>query len=355
MQSKKIRVGIYGGSGYMGGEVVRILLDHPHVALEWITSRGDKPVEQFHRNLIGKNLKFIKPDDTTPCDVVFAALPTGQIMKIAPVLLDAGTKIIDLGADFRLKSKTDWEEKYNRKHENWNLVEEAVYGITELHKEEIGNARIIANPGCYASASILALAPVVANSLIDTHHIVIDGLSGTAGVGAEPDLPSHHPEIANNIVPYNVIDHRHTYEIEQELQLLSDSKVVAHFTTAYVPITRGILAICHCFPKEKVTREQLLKVYSDFYAGHPFVKIIEFPKEENVPWQYMPYPWVAAVSGSNYCHIGLDVDEKRDRVVVFSVLDSIGKGGAQVGIQNMNLMFGLPEETGLLKTGLHPY
>jgi N-acetyl-gamma-glutamyl-phosphate reductase len=350
-----IKVGIYGGSGYMGGEAIRVLLDHPNVEIAWITSRGDKPVEYFHRNLIGRNLNFIKPDKTTQCEVVFVALPTGQIMKLASQLLESGTKIIDLGADFRLKDKIIWEEKYGKRHESWNLVEEAVYGITELHKEEIKKARIIANPGCYSSASILALAPLVKADIIDTQHIVIDGLSGTAGVGAEPDLPSHHPEITNNIVPYNVIDHRHTYEIEQELQVISKSKVIVHFTASYVPISRGILSICHCFPNQKITRNKMIEMYKEFYEGEPFVKIMEFSKEENVPWQYLPYPWVAAVSSSNYCHIGFDVDEKRNRIVVFSALDSIGKGGAQVGIQNMNLMFNLPEETGLLRTGLHPY
>lgn len=352
---RMIKVGIFGGSGYMGGEAIRVLLDHPNAEIVWITSRGDKSVEYFHRNLIGQKLKFIKPDETTKCDVVFVALPTGQIMKIASELLENGTKIIDLGADFRLKDKSIWEEKYGKKHENWNLVEEAVYGITELHKDEIKRARIIANPGCYSSASILALAPLIKASAINTQHIVIDGLSGTAGVGAEPDLPSHHPEIANNIVPYNVIDHRHTYEIEQELQNLSESQVIVHFTTSYVPISRGILSICHCFPKHKIKRSELIEMYKEFYKDEQFIKIIDFQKEENVPWQYLPYPWVAAVSGSNYCHIGLDVDEKRNRIVVFSVLDSIGKGGAQVGIQNMNLMFNLPEETGLRKTGMHPY
>lgn len=350
-----IKVGIYGGSGYMGGEAIRVLLDHPHSEIVWITSRGDKPVEYFHKNLLGKNLNFIKPEQTTPCDVVFVALPTGQIMKMAPALLASGTKIIDLGADFRLKDRMIWEETYGKKHENWQLVEEAVYGVTELHRDEIKRTRIIANPGCYSSASILGLAPLVKSKLIDTEHIVIDGLSGTTGVGAEPDIPSHHPEIANNIVPYNVVNHRHTYEIEQELQNLTDSKVTVHFTTSYVPITRGILSICHCFPVTKVKRSGLIDLYTQFYSSHPFVKIMNLPKEENAPWQYLPYPWVAAVSGSNYCHIGLDIDEKRNRIVVFSVLDSIGKGGAQVGVQNMNLMFNLPEETGLSRTGLHPY
>lgn len=350
-----ITVGIYGGSGYMGGEVIRVLLEHPEAIIAWITSRGDKPVEYFHRNLIGRGLKFIKPDQTSKCDVVFAALPSGEIMKIASNLVNEGIKIIDLGADFRLKNRKDWEYKYGKKHENWNLVEEAVYGIAELHRDDIIKSRIVANPGCYSSAAILGLAPLIKNNIIETEHIVIDGLSGTTGIGAEPDIPAHHPEIANNIVPYNVIDHRHTYEMEQELQNLSNSRVVVHFTSSYVPITRGILAICHCFPKTKTSRNDLIDLFKNFYIKHMFVKIIDMPKEEKASWQYLPYPWVAAVSGTNYCHIGLDVDEKRNRIVVFSVLDSIGKGGAHAGIQNMNLMFNLPEETGLMRSGLHPY
>ncbi|MBN2533729.1 MAG: N-acetyl-gamma-glutamyl-phosphate reductase [Spirochaetales bacterium] len=350
-----ITAGIYGGSGYMGGEVIRILLDHPETEIVWITSRGDKPVEYFHRNLTGRGLVFVKPEQTSKCDVVFTALPSGHIMRMASSLLADGTKIIDLGADFRLKNRDDWERTYGMKHENWDLVAEAVYGITELHRDEIKKARIVANPGCYSSASILGLAPLVKNNIIDTEHIIIDGLSGTTGAGAEPDMPSHHPEIANNIVPYNVIDHRHTYEIEQELQNLSDSRAIVHFTSCYVPITRGILAICHCFPEKSISRNELIELFRQFYTGHPFINIVDMPKEKNVSWQYLPYPWVAAVSGSNYCHIGLDIDEKRNRIVVFSVLDSIGKGGAQVGVQNMNLLFNLPEETGLQRTGLHPY
>jgi N-acetyl-gamma-glutamyl-phosphate reductase common form len=276
-------------------------------------------------------------------------------MKMAPALMASGAKLIDLGADFRLKSRTDWESKYGRRHDCWELVEEAVYGITELHRDAIRHTRIVANPGCYSSASILGLAPLIKSGLVEAERLVVDGLSGTTGVGAETNTPSHHPEIANNIVPYNVVDHRHTYEIEQELRGLTTDTVSVHFTSAYVPITRGILAICHCFLKKRATRDDLLGMYRAFYAGHPFVAMFDMPKEENASWQYLPYPWVAAVSGTNYCHIGLEVDEKRNRVVVFSVLDSIGKGGAHVGVQNMNLMLGLPEEMGLTRRGLHPY
>ena len=350
-----IKAGIYGASGYMGGEALRVLLEHPEVEIAWITSRGEKELEYFHRNLIGSGLRFIKPEQVTPCDVVFAALPTGQIMKQARELLDKGTKVIDLGADFRLHNRNDWERVYGREHGDWRIAEEAVYGIPELHREAIRNARVIANPGCFSSAAILGLAPLIKHELIDTGKIVIDGLSGTAGAGAETDRALHHPEIGNNLLPYNVVDHRHTYEIEQELGLLSKTEVLAHFTTTYVPITRGILDICHCFPKTHTSREELLDLYKDFYQGESFVKVIDTPKEQGVSWQYVPYPWVAAVSGTNFCHIGLDVDEKRGRIVVFSVLDSIGKGGAHVAVQNMNLMFGLDESLGLKRYGLHPY
>lgn len=350
-----IKVGILGASGYMGGEVIRILLEHPEVEIAWLTSRGDKPVEYYHKNFYDMGLKFIKPEEITPCDIIFAALPSGQIMKQARDLIDNGTKVIDLGADFRLKNRSDWERIYGKLHTDWELAEEAVYGIPELHRDEIKRARIIANPGCFSSAAILGLAPLVHNNLIDTKRIIVDGLSGTAGAGAETDRAIHHPEIGNNIVPYNVVDHRHTYEIEQELSLISNTEVVVHFTTSYVPITRGILDICHCFPKAEVSREELIKLYKAYYKDEAFIKIIDLPKEEKASWQYLPYPWVSAVSGTNYCHIGLDIDERRGRIVVFSVLDSIGKGGAHVAVQNMNLLFGLDEMTGLKRTGLHPY
>lgn len=350
-----IKVGIYGASGYMGGEVIRILLEHPEVEIVWLTSRGDKSVEYYHKNLYGMGLKFIKPEEVTPCDVIFSALPSGQIMKQSRSLLESGTKVIDLGADFRLKNRSDWERIYNKIHTDWEMAEEAIYGIPEFHRNEIKNARIIANPGCFSSAAIFGLAPLISKGLIDTKKIVVDGLSGTAGTGAETDRAIHHPEIGNNIVPYNVVDHRHTYEIEQELSMIGNTDVMVHFTSSYVPITRGILDICHCFPVVDVNREELLNIYKDYYKNEAFIKVIDLPKEDNASWQYIPYPWVAAVSGTNYCHIGLDIDERRGRIVVFSVLDSIGKGGAHAAIQNMNLLFGIDEMTGLKRTGLHPY
>jgi N-acetyl-gamma-glutamyl-phosphate reductase len=349
-----IKVGIYGASGYMGGEALRVLLEHPEVEIAWATSRSGSSVPDFHPNLYGTSIQFIHPDKATPCDVVFMALPTGVPMEMAPKLLKQGCKIIDLGSDFRLRNRSTWEKIYKKKHLSWNLAQEAVYGIAELHRKEIKKARVIANPGCFASAAILGLAPLVKAGLIDVTKIAIDGLSGTAGVGAELSRPAHHAEIGNNLIPYNAVGHRHTFEIEQELGALSKKKVKIHFTPVYVPIVRGILDICHAFQVKKVARAGLLELYKEFYKDEYFVKVWDLPKEEGVSWQYKPYPWVNSTSGTNFCYIGLDVDEARGRIVVFSVLDSIGKGGAQVGVQNMNLMFGLDETTGLTRRGMHP-
>lgn len=350
-----IKVGIYGASGYMGGEALRILLEHPEVEVAWATSRSGKPVEEFHRNLYGSGIALVPPEEITPCDAVFIAAPTGVAMEVAEKFVESGTKVIDLGSDFRLRDQATWERVYGKKHSHWNLASEAVYGIPELHREEIKKARIIANPGCFSSSVILGLAPLVEEGLIVTDRITVDGISGTVGAGADLDITMHHPEIGNNVVAYNVVDHRHTYEMEQELGMLTKEQVSVHFTPCYIPITRGIFSICHTFPKKSMKREILLDLYREFYKDEYFIKIFDLPKDENVSWQYKPYPWVSAVSGTNFCHIGLDVDEKRGRIVVFSALDSIGKGGAHGGVQNMNLLFGFDEGTGLKRFGLHPY
>jgi len=349
-----IRVGLLGATGYMGGEALRVLLEHPEVDIVWATSRKAGRIEDYHPNLYGCNVKLIHPDDITACDVVFTALPTESTLAMVPPLLAMGSRLIDLGAAFRLKDKRTWEKVYQTEHNQWPLAEESVYGLSELHQSDIEKARLIANPGCFSSAAILAMAPLVKDNRVDLQRLVVNGISGTAGAGAELARAAHHPEIGNNLVAYNVVDHRHSYEMEQELSLLCGSDVAVHFTPVYAPITRGILSICHGFPTRPVTRDELLQHYRDFYAGHPFVRVYDVAKEAGAAWQYRPYPWVSAVAGSNYCFIGLDVDEIRGRVVVFSVLDSLGKGGAQVGVENMNLMFKLDRTLGLVPRGRHP-
>ena len=349
-----IKAGILGGSGYMGGEALRGLLDHPEVEIAWVTSRSPGGIADHHPNLFGLDIELIHPDRATPCDVVFLALPTDVSIHEANRFLKAGCKVIDLGAAFRLSDRQTWEATYKLTHPHWELAQQAVYGISELHLAELRKTSLVANPGCFASATILGLAPLVKNNLIDTDTIIADGISGTAGAGAELARPAHHPEIGNNLVPYNVVGHRHTFEMEQELGLLAGRPVRVHFTPVYAPITRGILSICHVFPRQSMTREEILAVYKEFYRDAPFVQVYDLPREEKVSWQYKPYPWVSAIAGTNYCQIGLDIDPQRKRIVVFSVLDSIGKGGALAGIETMNIMFGFDRTAGLTRRGMHP-
>jgi N-acetyl-gamma-glutamyl-phosphate reductase common form len=351
------KVGIVGASGYMGGEALRVLLDHPQAEVAWATSRTPGPIAESHPNLFGTGVELIHPDDAGDCDVAMLALPTAASIEMAARFLDRGARVIDLGSAFRLSDRAVWESVYGQQHTNWALAEEAVYGVSELHADEIAAARLVANPGCFSSAAILALAPLVSEGIVDERRLVVEGLSGTAGAGAELARPAHHPEIGNNLVAYNVVDHRHTYEMEQELSLVAGREVCVHFTPVYAPITRGILDICHAFPTGKasqVSREELLDLYRAYYRDSPFVLVYDLPREDGASWQYRPYPWLSAVTGTNYCMIGLDVDAKRGRIVVFCVLDSIGKGGAQAGVENMNLMFGLERTTGLTRRGAHP-
>jgi len=349
-----ITVGVLGATGYMGGEVIRVLLNHPHAKIVWATSRTKGDIENYHPNLYGMGIKLIHPDDISACDVVFMALPTAASLERAPKLLGMGCRVIDLGAAFRLNSKSIWENVYQQPHNQWSLAEESVYGISELYLEQIKQARLVANPGCFSSSAILGLAPLIKEQLVEKSSLVVNGLSGTAGMGAELSRAAHHPEIGNNLVPYNVVDHRHSYEMEQELSALVDDTVQVHFTPVYVPITRGILNICHAFNVKDVSRDSLLELYRDYYKEHPFIRVYDLAKEKDSSWQYKPYPWVSAVTGTNYCFIGLDVDEKRNRIVVFSVLDNLGKGGAQVAVENMNLMFDQKRTSGLQYIATHP-
>lgn len=354
MVSREVSVGIVGGSGYSGGELLRLLLTHPRAQLAWVTSRGDKPLETIHRNLLGSGLRFIKEEEAPACDVVFLCMPSRESMGRAERYLQQGSKVIDLGSDFRLKDARVFERVYRATHAAWDLVDEAPYGATELHRAAIRRARLVANPGCFAYASILGLAPLVKAQWIDRERIIVDALSGTSGAGAEPTTPTHHSEIGNSAFPYNVTDHRHSYEIEQELSGVAGAAVTVHFTPYYAPFSRGILATCHGFLNRSVQRAEVLALYRDFYRDEYFVRVIELEKDPRVSWQYLPYPSVASVAGSNFVQIGLDVDERRGRVVVFSALDNLGKGAAGSALQNMNCMLGLPEETGLAGVGLHP-
>jgi len=354
VSTQSIAVGIIGGSGYSGGELLRLLLGHPQAHIAFVTSRGDKSLQAIHRNLVGTDLRFVREEEAGDADVVFLCTPSRESMLKAPGWLARGAKVVDIGSDFRLKDRATFERVYKAEHTCWDLVGEAPYGAIELHRQAIRGARLVANPGCFAYTAILTLAPLVKAGLVDLDHLVVDGLSGTSGAGAEPVTPTHHSEIGNGVFAYNVVDHRHTYEIEQELSGVAGAPATVHFTPYYCPFTRGILAGCHGFLTRAVTRADVLKLYEEFYRDEPYVRTLAFEKDPKAGWQYLPYPSVASVAGSNYVQIGVDVDERRRRVVAFGALDNLGKGAASSAIQNMNCMLGLPEDSGIRGVGLHP-
>jgi len=352
-----IRVGIFGASGYMGGELLRVLFNHPQVEIAWACSRRTDDIAHFHPNLYQSGIQLSSEDDIDHnIDVVYLALPTAAAIEKAAYLLTRGIKVIDLGAAFRLRDRSIWERLYEMPHPQWELVDQAVYGINELHADAISQTRLLANPGCFSSAAILALAPLLHNRLLSQQTISVTGISGSAGIGAELSRAAHHAELGNNLLPYNVVDHRHSYEIEQELDRLSDGKPSRiQFTPVYAPVTRGILSIAHVDVSPDIrSRQDLLELFKNYYSSSPFVKIFDLPHLPTDEWRYRPYPWVSAVNGSNYCFIGMDFDSRRQCAVILSVLDSIGKGGAQVAVENMNLMFALPRSSGLTQFALHP-
>ncbi len=351
---KKVKVGIVGGSGYSGGELIRLLLGHPNVEIAWATSRSDKSLESVHRNLLGTELQLIREEDAGPCDVVFMCMPSRESMTRAPSYLERGIKVVDVGSDFRLKDEKLFEKVYGGPHACWDLVGKAPYGATELHRDEIASADLVANPGCFAYATILTLAPLVKAGWIELDRIVVTGLTGTSGGGAEPKLQSQFSEISNSVTPYNAVDHRHTYEVEQELNALVADDVRIHFTPIFCPFTRGILSTCNGFATREVTRADVVELYRDFYADELFVDVIQLEKDPSVSWQYLPYPSVGYLAGSNFVQIGVDVDPQRGRVVAIGALDNLGKGAASSAIQNMNCMLGLPEGAGVSGRGLHP-
>lgn len=352
---QKLSVGIMGGSGYAGGELLRLLLCHPEVKIAWATARGGNDLERQHRHLAGSSLQYIREEDVVPCDVVFLCVPATIAMTYVPRFLEQSACVIDLSADFRLRDQRIYEQVYQHPHCTFHLMDQAVLGIPELYRSQLRGAKLIANPGCFAITSILALAPLMAKFApeVELNRLVVDGCSGTSGAGAQPISLIHHSEAATSIQPYNVVDHRHTYEIEQELSSIAGRPVTVHFTASHGPFVRGILATTHAFFAHLPTRQALLDAYQEFYEREPFVRVLRFGREP-ASYVYEPYPSCGEVQGSNFCHIGLDVDSARGRAVIFSATDNLMKGAAGNAIQCMNIAFGLPEDCGLAGYGLHP-
>jgi N-acetyl-gamma-glutamyl-phosphate reductase len=345
---------ILGASGYGGGELLRLLSVHPDVSIAVATSRthADRPVSAAFPGMAKRvGLRFAadaSAADLASCDVVFLARDNGVAMAEAPTLLAAGRRVIDLSADFRFREASTYDAWYKGPHPAPGLAREAVYGLPELHREAIRNARIVGNPGCYTTAAILGLAPLLAldrtTPSVDRRSLIVDAKSGISGSGRSRfGLATHFSEANENARAYNIAGaHRHTPEIEQELSGVAGEPIALSFTPHVVPMTRGIVATCYAALIRPLGTADLLDAYRSFFANEPFVYVTD------------DLPETKHTLGSNMLHIGLRVDERVHRVTIVSCLDNLGKGMAGQAVQNMNLMLGLPEEAGLGGPGLWP-
>ena len=340
----KIRTAIFGGSGYGGSELLRILLFHPaaEIALVTANEQAGKPVSNVHQNLRGlTELQFSEtPADlsTLDVDVAFFALPHGQALTQIPQL-PAGVKAIDLSGDFRIDDAEVFAKYYGLQHAGAETQSQFVYGLTETNRERIRSARYIANPGCFATSTVLALAPMVKSGLL-TGKIIVDAKTGSSGSGIKPAANTHHPQRMNSFYAYKPFVHQHRPEIEQHLRLVGNFENELVFMTHSLPVSRGIFASCYLETQLNMTNEDVENLYRHFYEDSFFVRMVKGSPDIN---------WV---KNTNFCDIAVHSNGKQ--IVVFSAIDNLVKGAAGQAVQNMNLMFGLEETTGLIFTGGNP-
>ncbi len=346
----KVKVAVVGASGYAGGELLRILLGHPKVEVVAITSEksAGQHIAALFPNL-GRicNLTLEKLDVAEvagKAQFVFLAVPHKEAMETAAKLAGVGTLLCDLSADLRFRDTRVYEDWYGIEHTQPGLSHIAVYGLPELHRDEIKKSRAVGNPGCYPTGAILALAPLVKEGLIELDSIVIDSKSGVSGAGRTPGAMYHYPEANESITAYKVGQHRHTPEMEQALSTLAGEGVIVSFTPHLTPMNRGILTTAYAKLKKYKGPDTLLKLYAKFYRKDYFVRVLGKGN----------YPTVSAVRGSNFCDIGLYSDLRTGRVVVVSAIDNLVKGAAGQAVQNFNIMFGFEETEGLKHLGLFP-
>lgn len=345
MKHGKIRTAIFGGSGYGGSELLRILLFHNDVELVFVTANehAGKPVGEVHRNLQGlTDLSFVKAPDQleqlTDIDCVFLALPHGQAMDVVP-RLPASVKAIDLSGDFRLRDQEAFERHYKQPHTAMSSQAGFVYGLTETNREAIRTARLIANPGCFATATLLGLAPLVNKGLI-SGRVIVDAKTGSSGSGAKAAANTHHPQRMNSFYAYKPFTHQHVPEIEQELHHVGDWTSELIFMTHSLPVSRGIFASIYAEARAELSESTLHEAYAEFYHDSFFIRLVKGSPDIN---------WVKT---TNFCDLGFAVRGKQ--LVVFSAIDNLVKGAAGQAIQNLNLMFGLEETTGLKLVGTNP-
>ena len=357
-----MEVGVIAASGYAGGEVVRLLSYHPNVELTYITSRKliSKYFHSIYPNL--RKISDLKFEEYSiekakeRCDIVFLAVPHGVSQDMVPELLESGLKVIDLSADFRLKDKNIYQMYYKKEHSHPEILDKAVYGLPELHREEIKKANLIAVAGCHASSAIYGLYPLVNENLIQVKNIIVDSKTGSSGSGAGISESTHHPIRANSIRPYKMTGHRHTSEIEQELTLILqknkilNNEVRVGFSAHAVNLVRGILSTSHVFFNEtkEIDEKVIFKAYRTVYNNEPFIRLVS----QKTGTFRLPDPKL--ITGTNYSDVGFQIDKRMNRIVVLCALDNLVKGAAGNAVQCMNIMCGFPEISGLEFPGFFP-
>ena len=340
-----IKIGIFGGSGYGGSELLRLLLQHPDADIQFVTANehAAKAVSDVHKNLLGiTDLQFIKTpedlDSLKEIDCAFFALPHGQAMEVAPKL-PAKVKIIDLSGDFRLSDPDAFAKHYGREQTAMVAQRDFVYGLTETNRQRIKSATRIANPGCFATATLLGLAPLVANNLL-SGRVIVDAKTGSSGSGAKAAANTHHPQRSTSFYAYKPFTHQHVPEIEQELQSIGEWTNELIFMTHSLPVARGIFASIYCEVKSEIAATDARAMFTDFYRDAFFVRMVEGSPDIN---------WVKT---TNFCDIGFAARGRQ--LVVFSAIDNLVKGAAGQAVQNLNLMFGMDEKRGLMLLGTNP-
>jgi LysW-gamma-L-alpha-aminoadipyl-6-phosphate/LysW-L-glutamyl-5-phosphate reductase len=343
--SDLIHISIVGGSGYVGGELLRLLLFHPHVQIKQITSasQAGRYVHTVHPNLRGvTSLQFVHPDVLEPVDVLFLAMPHGQAATAIERYAALGERIVDASADFRLRDADAYKNWYGGDHPAPEWLDKFVYGLPERHRQALRTARHASGVGCNATATILGLAPLADAGLLEA--AVVDLKVGSSEAGAQANASSHHPERSGAVRSFKPTGHRHQAEVRQAL---GDSFDLS-FSVTSVELVRGVLATCHCFLKEKLEDKDMWKIYRPAYKDEPFIRLVKSSTGIH------RYPEPKLLAGSNYCDIGFEVDPDSNRVVVMSALDNMMKGAAGSAVQSMNVMMGWEETSGLTFPGLHP-
>jgi len=345
-----MKIGIIGANGYSGIELIRLLLQHPYVSIEVLISHSHhganiREIYPHLLTLMNHQLEALDIEKTSQkVELMFFATPSGISKNLIPQFQQKGVKCIDVSGDFRLKDPRAYEIWYGGKSPHQKYLQQAVYGLADVAPNEIRSAQIIANPGCYPTAALLGLIPAVKQQIIDPETILIDGKSGVSGSGRKPSLSAHYGEVNENVMAYKLGCHQHTPEIEQQLSAVAGAEIKVTFTTHLVPMTRGIMCTLYGDLTKGISTSEVINLYEAFYEDRPFVRIKPIGE----------WPATKAVYGSNYCDIGLMVDQRTNRLLIISVIDNLVKGAAGQAVHNLNLMFGWNEETGINQTPIYP-